>query len=328
MLFGATLMSLLTRKETMMSLSGCTALAFDAYSCKTHSLVATACHERFFMGGILLLRRRATLLLYVAAMLAVWPFPGRSVEAQAPSRRTPMLVEQRSTDRWLDWGIAAGAIGGTLLIPEPADCRWCDRDRAGRDALNGFDRAARDALRWTHTGSADTLSWITEFAPAGLIVGLNRGRLSETVSPVLRAFSVTYAVTGLAKVAAARERPLVHFGADPYTQANVSFFSGHSSGAFSLVFALARVNHDRHDPATKWVWAAGVPLATATGYLRIAADKHYATDVLVGAAAGAALGWSVPAWWGGRQGSRARVIPMLGPALGPGGRNVSLIWQW
>jgi membrane-associated phospholipid phosphatase len=42
------------------------------------------------------------------------------------------------------------------------------------------------------------------------------------------------------------------------------------------------------------VWATGVPLAVATGYLRIAADKHYASDVLVGATFGALFGAGVP----------------------------------
>jgi membrane-associated phospholipid phosphatase len=35
-------------------------------------------------------------------------------------------------------------------------------------------------------------------------------------------------------------------------------------------------------------------LAAATGYLRIAADRHYFTDVLAGAALGAGAGLTVP----------------------------------
>jgi hypothetical protein len=38
----------------------------------------------------------------------------------------------------------------------------------------------------------------------------------------------------------------------------------------------------------------GFTSASATGYLRIAADRHYLTDVLVGAAIGGAVGWAVP----------------------------------
>jgi membrane-associated phospholipid phosphatase len=35
-------------------------------------------------------------------------------------------------------------------------------------------------------------------------------------------------------------------------------------------------------------------MAALTGYLRIAADKHYFTDVLVGAIVGSAIGVAVP----------------------------------
>ncbi|MDB4987793.1 MAG: hypothetical protein JWN04_2971, partial [Myxococcaceae bacterium] len=42
------------------------------------------------------------------------------------------------------------------------------------------------------------------------------------------------------------------------------------------------------------IWALGVPLAALTGYLRLAADKHYFTDVLTGALVGSAVGFLVP----------------------------------
>jgi membrane-associated phospholipid phosphatase len=49
------------------------------------------------------------------------------------------------------------------------------------------------------------------------------------------------------------------------------------------------------------VWGVGMPLAAATGYLRIAADKHYLTDVVVGALFGAAVGVALPLLAHGRQ---------------------------
>ncbi len=42
------------------------------------------------------------------------------------------------------------------------------------------------------------------------------------------------------------------------------------------------------------VWASSLPWAAVTGYLRIAADKHYLTDVLTGALIGSAVGFLVP----------------------------------
>jgi hypothetical protein len=40
--------------------------------------------------------------------------------------------------------------------------------------------------------------------------------------------------------------------------------------------------------------ATGLALATAVGVLRIAADRHYATDVLLGAGVGLLSGWLLP----------------------------------
>jgi membrane-associated phospholipid phosphatase len=42
------------------------------------------------------------------------------------------------------------------------------------------------------------------------------------------------------------------------------------------------------------IWGVGLVSAAAVGYLRIAADQHYFTDVLVGAAAGSAIGFAIP----------------------------------
>lgn len=262
-------------------------------------------------------------MIVVATVLAGGP----AVDAQTAGDLPQAAGRLKSMRPWLDWGLPLVLIGSTAAIPSPDKCRWCSRDDLGRDALNGFDRSIRSSLLWDNTGTADKLSWVTAFAPVGLIVGVNRGHLRDMALPVLQAYGTTYFVTHIVKVAAGRERPVVHFGGRVSHGANASFFSGHSSGAFSLVFALARVNTARNDPNTKWIWMVGVPLAASTAYLRVAADKHYMTDVLTGAAVGATLGWWMPQWWGpssASEASGARVVP----ALLPGGAELSFSWQW
>ena len=54
---------------------------------------------------------------------------------------------------------------------------------------------------------------------------------------------------------------------------------------------IARARGYRSEP---YIWAATGVLGAATAYLRIAADKHYATDVLAGAVLGSAVGLTVP----------------------------------
>jgi membrane-associated phospholipid phosphatase len=118
----------------------------------------------------------------------------------------------------------------------------------------------------------------------------------------LEALAVSDLLTEGTKVAAARQRPYAHFASETGASspgqpsgANQSFVSGHSSGAVSLVVAMARTCRLDDCSYEKTLWVIGGPLAISTMWLRMAADKHYATDVLAGAGLGAAVGWWLPA---------------------------------
>ena len=231
---------------------------------------------------------------------------------------------------WLGTGALVGAAVGFGVWPDPKHCRWCDRDATGADSLNAFDRSTRSAWIWSsgNQGKANVISSITEFAPLVFLIPQGNRHFDDTAIPVLRAFAVSTLITDVLKVSVARERPDVHLGTIDADQigkgANKSFVSGHTSGAFSMVFALARVYADRHDPHTRWVWIAGLPLAAYTGYLRIAADKHYATDVLAGAALGGAVGWTVP----GLMKHERSHAGALQPDLAAGAGTLALRWSW
>ena len=79
---------------------------------------------------------------------------------------------------------------------------------------------------------------------------------------------------------------------------NQSFPSGHTSAAFAAV-ALECFHHGYLDTSYTGWGAAVCPLtvvtAIGTGILHIAADRHWATDVLAGAAIGGLVGYAVPA---------------------------------
>lgn len=74
---------------------------------------------------------------------------------------------------------------------------------------------------------------------------------------------LTLGVTEVVKRAVGRERP---DGSDHY-----SFWSGHTAMAMQ---------------GAGWRWSIGVPIAVGTGYFRVAARRHYVTDVLAGAGFG------------------------------------------
>jgi hypothetical protein len=76
------------------------------------------------------------------------------------------------------------------------------------------------------------------------------------------------------------------------------------------VASTTRATAARHRPRM-WLWIAGVSLAAATGYFRIAADRHYLTDVLASAGVGLSVGYGVPALNPPRSGKRPAVTPSV-----------------
>lgn len=180
------------------------------------------------------------------------------------------------------------------------DCRWCD--------VPGLDSRTRAALRWGDTDRADVLSSVTGYAlaPAALLGltaygdGLNVGwrRRFDDVVPVVESVIVVSLMHHVVKFAVGRQRPYAHYDVAgtvaPTKEDNVSFFSGHTSLAFGLAISAGQVATLRGYAIAPAVWTLGISLAVTTGYLRIAADRHYLSDVLVGAAAGSAIGYLWP----------------------------------
>jgi membrane-associated phospholipid phosphatase len=222
---------------------------------------------------------------------------------------------------WAADGTFTGAGAALYLASElgfkaalaPASCRWCDRDASGADALNPLDAAARAAVVWPvdRQSRADALSNLDVYLvmPAamygldGFMAGSSGslGRWGKDALIITEATVATALINQAVKFIAGRERPFVHVLPDaekPLTAQpvdnNVSFFSGHTTTAFTLLFATLSVAELRGYPNRWLLWLVGVPLALAAPYFRMAADKHYFTDVIAGAVVGGAVGWFLP----------------------------------
>lgn len=123
----------------------------------------------------------------------------------------------------------------------------------------------------------------------------------------LEAMAFSAALQGITSGIATRERPFVR---DCGTKLDAeledcverdrlrSFFSGHTSNAFAGA-TVACSHHMRHslfgDPFADGA-ACGLALASAAtvGTMRVVGQRHYVTDVLTGAAIGAASGLGIP----------------------------------
>lgn len=238
-------------------------------------------------------------------------------------------------DLALDGAITATAIAawiGTELAKErlaPSACRVC--------APGPLDAAARKALVWGHDARARRASDLLAFAvvPAGLaahqlLAARHAGDASEGLVDVLivaQAAALAMDVNQVLKFAVGRQRPFVHHGnwlapdRPPDGDDDLSFYSGHTTLAFSAAAAAGTVSSLRGYRSAPAVWAAGLALAGGVGYLRIAADRHYLTDVLAGAVAGTVIGVAAPRLLHGRKRSvdagaqAAAATPVLALAL-------------
>jgi len=199
--------------------------------------------------------------------------------------------------------VAAGAavyLGVQFVLDDdlqPDVCRWCDPP--------GFDASIRNSLVWDNPERANTFANLTGyvsapiFAIGGLVIASGSHDARHWIDdalPVLEAGVGVSLLHHVVKFSVGRERPAHHFGGVEVEAAepNLSFFSGHTALAFSLAVSAGTVAHLRHYRAEPYIWAGGLALAAATGYLRIAADAHYFSDVTTGAIMGSLFGYAVP----------------------------------
>jgi membrane-associated phospholipid phosphatase len=235
---------------------------------------------------------RATAL---ALLLAAGP---ASLAAEPHPLRDDLKLDLAITGSALAFSGAMELLKDDLAAPS---CRWCDP--------NALDARARRLLVLGYGERADTASdvLLLSILPATAAHQLLAARAAGDVGAgardllyIAEATAIAMSLTQLTKLAVGRERPFVHYGnhRDPARQPDpddvLSFFSGHASIAFSLAAAAGTVSDLRGYPSAPWVWAVGLTLASGVGYLRIAADQHYLTDVLAGAAVGTAVGILVP----------------------------------
>ncbi|WP_239469880.1 phosphatase PAP2 family protein [Archangium violaceum] len=265
--------------------------------------------------------------LALASLVASSPVPAEALPGaqQAADAPTIHALEFNWTRDALITGIGGALwVGSETILKKQIDltrCSWCDRAADGTDTLNGVDRWGRGVAAETEAGRErwNKVSDVADFVvlPVGLLGAqylLGRGSgappryFAEDATIIVESAVVAAVVNQAVKFSVRRERPFVHVlpeeekgNTEHPTDNNVSFYSGHTSLAFSLVTAAGTVSELRGYKNRWLIWAVGLPAAASVGLLRMGADRHYLTDVLVGAAAGSLFGVGVPLLLHGRQ---------------------------
>jgi membrane-associated phospholipid phosphatase len=171
--------------------------------------------------------------------------------------------------------------------------------------VNSFDRWGHDNIKWSNTNTANTLSHVSAYALAPMAAfGLDAlaasmdGSMSDFAVDALliaEAVALSQFTTQLVKIAVGRQRPYAHFSVGSQKpRDNISFYSGHTSLAFSLAVSSGTIATMRGYRLAPAIWGAGLAIAATAGYFRLAADYHYLTDVIAGAVIGSAFGFAIP----------------------------------
>lgn len=243
---------------------------------------------------------------------------GAGSASSAPAENTRRVEWQPGWHRfgWVNLGViagGAGAAGLALLIGPDTD--------SPRQLKNSFDESVRDALRPRSESTREAFLYLSDVS-LGLNIAyayvgdalLNAGVYRRSPDVAWQLALIDTQVIALALGVqlwtanlVSRERPYGRTCGSSELPEDASectgdyryrsFFSSHTTLAFAM--ATATCTHNAYVPlypgAVAWVPCAGtLALAGFTGYARIAADQHYATDVAVGAVVGSTLGWLVP----------------------------------
>jgi len=208
---------------------------------------------------------------------------------------------------WLKVGITGVVVTGTALaLDEPI-----------REAAQRNRTSSRDDFATTIQRFGLEYSWVVmgAFAVAGW--GFDDRTSRRVVVDALAASLIANGIlTTTLKHSVGRYRPeetTATWFAEPFS-GHVSFPSGHTSQAFALAAVVS--GHYRQP----WVRVTSFFIAGCVGLARIQLNKHYASDVVLGAVIGTAVGGSVVALNEKRRGAppgpRVTVMPLLLPKGG------------
>jgi membrane-associated phospholipid phosphatase len=235
-------------------------------------------------------------------VLLLVPITGESVAAQAIVTPPPAV---RYSIRFQDAVMLAGtgvlgaipSIAGTKL--PYAHCAPCDSAR-----LWGIDRGTVGLPR-PGIGHISDGTLLLTGAGAAVVLAVSRHgepeatrAAMEDLTVLAEATEVAGTVTQWAKVLFHRARPPLYTSSAAQFQGadeGRSFPSGHASFSFAAAAAAASILERRHELGShKAEVALLFAAATTTSVLRVAAHRHFPTDVVAGAVLGSAIGWVVP----------------------------------
>jgi hypothetical protein len=217
--------------------------------------------------------------------------PVRNADEAAPaSGSVPSFLTSLARDfRHLpsrDTALTLGIGGALALAVWPADSDLTRRATSSEPLEEAFDPGEPLGSGWVQAGGAVGTYIIGRIS--------SNARVQAVGADLVRAQIVSGVLTQGLKFSFNRTRP---------DGSRYSFPSGHASATFASAAVLQR----------HFGWRVGLPVYSAAAYVatsRLSENKHYASDVIFGAAVGIVAGRSVTV---GRGANRFAVVPVALP---------------
>ncbi len=227
---------------------------------------------------------------------ALKTFPGDSLRETGRVFTAPLRLTTGGAE-------LAGAIAAAGLLVYSQDGQI--RRLASRNKSSSADGVFNTLEKFGNGGYE--AAFLLAYGGAGRLAG--DGYMQGTAVLAAESFLAANAAGTLLKYAVGRSRPytgdgkrrFVPFG---FKSSGTSFPSGHTMSAFSVASVFAA----RAD--SNWVKVLSYALASGVAAQRIYADKHWASDVLAGAAIGTLVGRDVAG--GGGRNSALTLLPSPG----------------
>ncbi len=250
---------------------------------------------------------RPALILVLALVAGFIP-----ADASAQARWDPEWREFGVADAVITAGFAVLAIT-TEIVGAPRQPRW-ERpilaDQPLRSALGGT--TTRGERRAALASDVGVILMMTAPVLDAAAVGYGVHRDVKLATNLglfsLESLAISSGVTNLTKVVVGRARPLTaeclslklsSQGRACERRPNVSFFSGHTTAAFTgagLICAFGTVTPMHGEGVVGQIpCVSALAVAAATATLRIVANKHHLSDVITGVVVGLLSGWALPA---------------------------------
>jgi membrane-associated phospholipid phosphatase len=257
-------------------------------------------------------QRAARRIRRAIALTALTASPMATLQAQATDAGSSSLLA------WEDARLLGFvALATAAAMPLDRDGQRVMQRRWVQDA----PLFARGADLFNAYGSPGVLAGSAVLYAAGWATGRPAvARLGVRAAEVIVLSGV---VTASIKGIAGRTRPAAHPGAPGdfrwmagvSDEARQSFPSGHTTAAFAFAGALHHELRRMHSPRARLIVPALYAAAALTGLARMHADKHWASDVVMGAGVGLVSSQVVARYHAGRPGHwlDRRLLPRRRP---------------